>query len=392
MRSAGRNRARGRPFEARSRSIVLSRPMAPSAPRLLPALLCAIFTIAPVALGQSERYELDALDRWRKVADADPQSEEAQLLNARRALVNGEFERAKNLVTAFLERFPLTRYRPDALLIRGDAVRADGDEYEALFDYEEICRRFAGSEVFVPTLEREYEIAVEYAKGLKRRFWGSFRLVDASDDAQELLIRVQERLPGSELAEKAGMALADFYFDRREMLMAAEAYALFIENYPRSAQTSKARLRLVYSYLAGFRGPEYDASGLLEARAKLRSLKSMQPGLAQQVGADSILVRIEESQAAKFLSTASWYLEMNDPISAEMFVRRLVTRHPTSIATIEALRIVPSIVERLPESVVREAPDYRALRKQLLRIEWDEVEMPTSITPPPAPAEPGATQ
>ena len=366
--------------------------MAPSAPRLLPALLCAIFTIAPVAAGQSERYELDSLDRWRKVADADPQSEEAQLLNARRALVNGEFERAKNLVTAFLERFPLTRYRPDALLIRGDAVRADGDEYEALFDYEEICRRFAGSEVFVPTLEREYEIAVEYAKGLKRRFWGSFRLVDASDDAQELLIRVQERLPGSELAEKAGMALADFYFDRREMLMAAEAYALFIENYPRSAQTSKARLRLVYSYLAGFRGPEYDASGLLEARAKLRSLKSMQPGLAQQVGADSILVRIEESQAAKFLSTASWYLEMNDPISAEMFVRRLVTRHPTSIATIEALRIVPSIVERLPESVVREAPDYRALRKQLLRIEWDEVEMPTSITPPPAPAEPGATQ
>jgi len=341
----------------------------------LPWLLLAALLLARAAAGQAQRYELDTLDRWKKVSEADPNSEEAQLLAARRALAEGEFERAERLATAFLERYPLTRYRADALLVRGDAIRPT-DEYEALFEYEEICRRYPGSEVFVPALEREYAIALEYAGGLQRRFFGTIRIVDAREDAEELLIRVQERLPGSELAEKACMSLCDFYFERREMIMAAEAYRIFIENYPRSPQANKARLRLIFAYLAGFKGPEYDASGLLEARAKLSSLQSLQPSLAQQIGAESILFRIEESEAAKFLATARWYLEVGDPISAELFVRRLVQRHPKSIATIEALRIVPSIVARLPDSVVRSAPDYRALRSAVLGCAWDETPEP----------------
>ena len=352
---------------------------------LLAAL--AVLCMAGRATAQAERYELDSLDRWKKVADIDPASEEAQLLSARRALIDGEPARAERLASAFLERDPLSRYRADALLLRGDAKRGQ-DEYEALFDYEEICRRYPGSAVFIPALEREYEIAVTYAKGLRRRFFGMFRWVDASEDAEELLIRVQERLPGSELGETACMSLADYYFDKREMIMAAEASRIFIENYPRSARVSKARLRLIYAYLAGFRGPEYDASGLLEARAKLRSLQSLQPGLAQQVGAESILVRIEESEAAKFLSTAAWYLEVNDPISAELSIRRLVQRHPRSIATLEALRIVPSVVAKLPKSILDDAPDYRALRKELLGLEWDQQPDADFAAPTPAQPEP----
>jgi outer membrane protein assembly factor BamD (BamD/ComL family) len=151
-------------------------------------------------------------------------------------------------------------------------------------------------------------------------------------------------------------------------------------------------MRLIYAYIAGFRGPEYDASGLLEARAKLRSLQALQPGLAQQIGASAILGRIEESEAAKFLSTASWYLEVNDPISAEQSIRRLVQRHPTSIATLEALRIVPEILEQLPETVVRNAPDYRALRKALLKVEWDEMPTAPEIPEPPAAPEAAAKE
>jgi len=356
----------------------------PRRPFTFLAATCIALGATSLGFAQAEQYTLDSLDRWKKVADIDPASEEAQLLAARRALLNGEASRAKNLANAFIERYPLSRYRPDALLIRGDATLAEGDEYEALFDYEEIARRYAGSEVFIPTLERELEIATSYAKGLKKRFFGTVRILDASEEAQELLIRIQERLPGSELAERAGMELSDFYFNRREMMMAAESYRLFIENYPRSAQVTKARMRLIYAYIAGFRGPEYDASGLLEARAKLRSLQALQPGLAQQIGATAILSRIEESEAAKFLSTASWYLEVNDPISAEQSIRRLVQRHPTSIATLEALRIVPDILEQLPESVVKNAPDYRALRKALLKVEWDEMPSAPEIPEPPA--------
>jgi hypothetical protein len=108
------------------------------------------------------------------------------------------------------------------------------------------------------------------------------------------------------------------------------------------------------------------------------------------VGATSILARIEESEAAKFLATANWYLEVNDPISAEQSIRRLVQRHPTSIATLEALRIVPDILAKVPESVVRSAPDYRSLRRSLLKVEWDE--MPAAGVVPEPPSAPVAAE
>ncbi len=337
---------------------------------------------------------LDQLDRWEKTAEADPASEEAQLLNARRTLALGEASRAKNLANAFIERYPLSRWRADALLVRGDAEVALGDEYKGLFDFEEICRRYSATETFIPALEREFEIAKAYAHGLKKRFFGTIRFLSSHDDAEELLIRVQERLPGSQLAEQAGMELADFYFRERDLQLAAEAYKLFLENYPRSPQIPKARLRLIYAYLSGFKGPQYDASGLLEARGRLRTLQAIEPSLADQVGVDGILIRIEESEAAKILSTANWYLEIDDPISAELFIRRLVLRHPTSLATLEALRIVPGILPLLPKSILTSAPDYKSLREKLLGIPWEaielkspadlrELEVGTTLPPPP---------
>ena len=345
----------------------------------------AIVLAGSVTSAQQLQFELGGDDQWVRVAELDPESEEAQLVEVRRALSLQEPARAFNLVNGFIERNPFSRWRPEALLLRGDARVALGDEYEALMDYEEIARRYPGSAPFVPALEREYEIAKAYAGGLRRKFFGTFRILDASDDAEELFIRIQERLPGSALAERAGMSLADFYFERRDLFMAAEAYDLFIQNYPRSTQIDKARLRLIYSYLANFRGPDYDALGLLEAQARLRELQVTRPSLAQKVGAEALLVRVYESAAAKMLDTARWYITTGDPISAEFTIRRLIEEHPRSIAAIEALRIVPDLLRQMPASAVARCPDYAALRESLLGLPPEVAATPTGVPARPLP-------
>ena len=120
-----------------------------------------------------------------------------------------------------------------------------------------------------------------------------------------------------------------------------------------------------------------------------------QPSLAQDIGAEAILVRIYESEASKLLSTADWYWRANDAISAELFIRRLVKQYPDSVATLDALRVIPRVIAKLPQTVIRGAPDYRALRAAKLGIEWDTI--PEAVTndaaapatasaPAPAPA------
>lgn len=346
--------------------------------------------LAPAAgvLAQDQTFELSPEDTWKQVDEVDPQSGQARLLRARKAILDGSPQRAVDLATAFINLFPDSPMIPEAYLIRGDALQAMGDEYEALFDYEEIARGYPNSSVFVTALQREFEIAKEYARGRYRKLWGLLRILPAEDDAEEILIRIQERLPGSRLAEEAGMELADYYFRTRDLRMASEAYDLFVENYPRSKDINKARLRLIYSYLADYRGPRYDASGLEEARLRLEDLRVTDPGLAQRIGVEALLVRIYESDARKMLVTAEYYLSVSDPVSAEFTIRRLLQRYPDSIASLEALRRIPGILARVPETVVSRGPDYRALREEKLGVSWDENVDLSGVADPPVTPEP----
>lgn len=332
----------------------------------LAVLVCALccLSAASHAFAQQD-FKLDGTDQWKPSEEVDPASPAGILQQGRVALARNEGKRAVSLMDAWLERYGNNPMRADALLIRADARLSLGDEYDALFDYEEIARRYPFTSAFVPALEREYDIARAYAAGLRRKFFGTFRIVNAEDDAQELLIRIQERLPGSALAEKAGMELADFYFRKRDMPLAADAYDLFVKNYPRSPQVDKARLRVIYAYYSSYKGPQFDAKGLSEAAGKLRELKAVEPQLAKQVGADALLLRVYQSEAQKLLSEANWYWSVDDPISTERVIRRLVRQYPRSAAAIQAMRQIDIVMAALPESIRKGAPDYAKIREQL---------------------------
>jgi outer membrane protein assembly factor BamD (BamD/ComL family) len=346
-------------------------------------LLCSCIATARAAAQQE--FKLDSRDQWKLADDVDPASPAGILQQGRVALARNEGKRALSLMDAWLEQYGNNPLRPDALLIRADAKLSLGDEYESLFDYEEIARRYPFSTSFVPALEREYEIARAYAGGLKRKFFGTFRIVNTDDDAQELLIRIQERLPGSALAERAGMELADFYFRNRDMPLAADAYDLFVKNYPRSSQVDKARLRVIYAYYSSYKGPQFDAKGLSEAAGKLRELQAMQPQLAKQVGSEALLIRVYQSEAQKLLSEANWYWGVDDAISTERVIRRLVRKYPRSAAAIQAMRQIDVVMKQLPESVRASAPDYSKIKAQLSMLPTPEPASPEPVAPPEPP-------
>jgi outer membrane protein assembly factor BamD (BamD/ComL family) len=316
-------------------------------------LLLALLTHPAAA----QDFELDDSDSWIEQGAPEPGSPEARLAHARRALAADQTQRAEHLATEWIDRNPDHPLLPEAYLVRGDALMAQREFYQALFDYEYVARTFAGSEAFVRALEREYEIAVLFAGGLRRKLWG-MRVIRAEKEAEELLIRIQERLPGSQLAERAGMTLADYYFAKRDMSLAAEMYEIFIENFPRSDQVRKARKRLIFAHFASFKGPEFDAAGLYEARSQLLTLQAVDPIAAQEIGADALMTRIDASEANKMLETARWYIATKDIIAAEMTIRRLIRRYPQSVAAGKGIEIVRGFETRLPDAVRGEVPDY----------------------------------
>ena len=318
----------------------------PSLPLVLRALAGAIllYGLHPgaAAVAQSNEFKLDDSGQWMQTDAPEPGTDEAVMADARRLLAEEKPGAAQKILDPWIEANERTDnpYLPEAYLLRGDALTAAGYEFQALYDYEAIAKGFASSGSYVKSVERELDIGVRYVNGLRRRFLG-VRLLDSTDIGEELLIRVQERLPGSRLAERAGIELADYYFRERDMKLAVEAYGLFLENYPRSPYAPKAMQRRIYATIARFKGPRYNGAPLIDATVLVRRFAGLYPAQATASGLDeALLARLDESAGAQMLQTARWYLSQGDPVSARYILGRLLAEHPKTSAASTALQIL----------------------------------------------------
>lgn len=306
---------------------------------------------APAVARAQEAYRLEG-GQWVEEARPDPNTAEGEIHAIRAALAGENPKQAERLAKAFIEKRPNHPLIAEAYLLRGDALVARKHYYKSLYDYEYVIRVYAGTDHYLTAIEREFEIARLFAAGMKRRLLG-MRIIPAGDEAEELFIRIQERLPGSAIGEKASMALGDYYFDRSDMKMAAEAYDLFLLNYPRSAQRERALLRLIEASLARFKGPRFDSTGLLEAAERIRDFQSEFPAAADRIGAEALLIRVNESLALKALLDAQWYLKRGRDVGAAYSFRRVVLDYPDTQAAELALEHLADLDDAIVDEVLK---------------------------------------
>ena len=296
-----------------------------------------------------QRYDLEDGD-WVRQAPPTPGTPEAELEAIRKLIAQGQGKEAKHQTDTWIETHPDHKLMPEALLVRGDANVAREHFYKSLFDYEQLIREYPGSAQFHTALEREFELAKLFLGGTKRLFWG-MRIFPAKDEAEEILVRIQERVPGSELGEDASIMLADYFFDKPQMDSAADAYDLFLVNYPHSERKEWAMLRLIQANLARFKGPRFDATGLIEAGQRLKTYRVEYPASAERMGVDALLIRIDESLAMRDMVAADWHVLRKQPLSAIYLYRRIIQDYPQTAAAQDAIKKLADIgAEPLPVS------------------------------------------
>ncbi|MEX0876596.1 MAG: outer membrane protein assembly factor BamD, partial [Phycisphaerales bacterium] len=313
----------------------------PIARLLLPAMALLAAATAP-ALSQASEFQLDESGDWTQTQAPEPGSDAAIMAEATALIAEGEPGKAHDILSDWLDEHKRTRneHIAQAYYLRGVARLERQREYKALFDFEAIIRDYPSSPFFLKAVEHEYNIGLDYINGLRRRFLG-FRFENARPTGEELLIRTQERVPGSQLAEEAAMQLADHYYNRRELKLAAEMYAIFRRNYPDSPRVERAMLREIESNIARFKGPRYDGSGLLDAKLLIEQYQRDYPASSLRAGiTEGLDAWIDESAALQALDTARWYLKVNDEPSARFVLARLIPRHPATDAADEALDLM----------------------------------------------------
>jgi outer membrane protein assembly factor BamD (BamD/ComL family) len=306
------------------------------------AAALAVLSLAPDSLGQSERAILDPAQGWQQETIVSDDQARLELDRARAFIADNQPAKARSILNEWLDNddFEQSQYRPEALRLRGDAKYAADRDFKALFDYEEVIQTYPESTEYVTAIEREVEIANLYLAGLRKRtLW--FRFGSLAHIGEILLLRAQERMPGSLLAESAAIDLADYYFDKRRLELAAEMYEIFLKSYPSSPHRMHAMQRHVYSNIARFKGPKYDGSILLESRLLIERFARDYPAEAERAGlTNALVVRLEESAAAQQLESAQWYLRVGDGPAGRLVLSRLIRDHTGTVAATKGLQIL----------------------------------------------------
>jgi len=291
-------------------------------------------------------------------AHATPASQPAAALGANptldraEALINSRhWETAHDLLVPWLQGYPKARDRDRGLYLLAEAYFEKPDRIRAFYHLDELMDNFPESKFFFPALEVQYEIADAYLNGFKETLLG-MRIVSETDEAIEMLYRIQDRSPGSPLAERALRRTADYYFYASEFDLAADAYGAYVRSYPRSPQIPQIRLHQAFASLARFRGPRFDATPLIDARAEFKEIEVQYPELAADANVSGWLDRIDSDLAHKSFVKADFYSRTQKPHGAAFMYRYVAQSYPNT----HDADLARQALAKMPESVLSDPP------------------------------------
>lgn len=313
--------------------------------RTLAAGAVLALAVAP-ALSAPPGWELRN-DAWVPVIQPDPGTPEGQVAAMIKDLEAGKTAQVIKNARNWLKRNRSHPLVPQVLLLQGDAEVARGNKYLALYPYEDLLNNFPTSELYLPALQREYDIASAFLKGYKRKFLG-MRILPVTEDAITILDRIQDRQRGSALAERAGILVADYFYENGRFSEAIDAYSDFIKRYPYSQYVRKAEIRRAEASLATYRGPKFDMTPLLDARERLTAINQAYPQTSEPLQVGALSNRIYELEAKKNLEIARYYYRAGKKYASAYYYRLVRDRYPETTYAREARQ---ELIRRMPDKV-----------------------------------------
>jgi outer membrane assembly lipoprotein YfiO len=264
---------------------------------------------------------------------ASPATPDPALDHVEQLLSAGSAKAAETLAISWIKSHSKTAPQRDRAIYLLGVATYQLDRFQgwirAFYYCDEVMDEYPNSPLFNPSLALQYRIADELLNGHRMPFLG-IPLVTAYDEAVEMLYRIQQRSPGSPLAERALLRTADYYYANRDYDLAQDAYARYVKDYPRSPRVPAVRLREAFASLAQFRGVRFDPSMILDARAQLLDLMAAYPKLAQEENLAALVQAVDDTLSEKLYVTADFYRRTKLPASAVYLYRYLLAAYPAS--------------------------------------------------------------
>ncbi len=305
--------------------------------------------------------------QWQPIEDPSIRpADDPVLQHARQLLEGNHHSQARRVLVRWLKQNRQSPLRDQALMMMARAYYQHGNRIRSFFYLDELMDTYPASALFHPALQMQYRIADAYLDGYKNRFL-FLPILPARNQGIEMLYRIQQRAPGSELAEKSMLRTGDFYFADGQFDLAQDVYAAYARSYQRSPEVPRVLLQRAYAALAQFRGTRFDATPIINARTQLIEIAAAYPDLARENNVAAVVAGIDRTFSQKLYRSADYYRRTHEPRAAVYMYRYLLRSYPDSPEADDAR----NALERMPEWALNEPPPSSSSG-------YAPVELPTS--------------
>jgi outer membrane assembly lipoprotein YfiO len=292
------------------------------------AVLAGTCLLARLPAAAADKYEWKD-GAWTPVPAPAEGTAAGELSIVRDRFEAGRFAKTVKAAAAFAKKYPADAGYEEVCLLAGKAEVQRQRYWQAYQWFEKQLDQSPNGRLSDEALQQEYDVAEAFLAGKKRIALGVFRL-NAMSDAVDILTGIAEHAPGTEIAARSLLRVADYHYSAGKWAEAVDAYDMFVDLFPRSDQAPYAAGKAAMATWLSFVDIPYDETPLIEAQQRFYHVTEAYPQEAERIGAEAILQQIATTRAEKLYSIAKFYERTDKPSAAQYYYRQLAERYPST--------------------------------------------------------------
>jgi len=295
-------------------------------------MLAMVLSICASAFcDQPQTWRLSKDQKWQQITSDESGKYALAISKIKQLISTGRTSEAQKALAALKKDFPATAGADLDAFIAADLLYAHGKFVASIPAFDKFMDDYPTSPLYEAALEREFQMGTALLAGYKVPLLKIFR-VKGYEEGAKVMNRLADRAGDAPIAQQALIEVAKSFEKRTLWREAFDTWADISSRWPTGQIGKDALLNMATTMYAGYRGPRYDATGLVSAKGYYQNYQSRYPADANQIGIDKILARIEEQIAYKQYCIAKYYQHVGIKTGAALYYDKVVSNWPAAEA------------------------------------------------------------
>jgi outer membrane protein assembly factor BamD len=289
------------------------------------------------SLVSAETLHLEKGGDWKTLGSTEQDRFLLAVAEIKQLVETGKTEAVVQALDKLKKDFP-EKATPDFdAFMKAELLFSKGKFVSASHAYEKFLMDFPRSSLYEAALERQFAIATAFLAGQKIPVLKIFKMKGYAE-GEKIMEQIGDRAGNAPIALRAALSVVKSYEDRGKFNEAYLKWSQIQTQWPTGQTGEDALLGMGRCKHAAYKGPNYDASGLISAKSYYENFRLRYPQDAERLDMEKRIGQINEQLAYKQFSIGQYYQRTGSKQAALFYYQMVIDNWPKSTAAEMAKR------------------------------------------------------